>query len=75
MRKELTFEDRVVIVTGAGNGLGKDYALKFANLGAKVVVNDVSEQAATMVVDEIKFSDGEAIANFDDVAEGGPKIV
>jgi NAD(P)-dependent dehydrogenase (short-subunit alcohol dehydrogenase family) len=38
--EKIHFEDRVVIITGAGNGLGKDYALKFAALGANVLVND-----------------------------------
>ena len=38
---KVNFEDRVVIVTGAGNGLGKSYALDLANRGAKVVVNDL----------------------------------
>ena len=69
---ELRFDDRVVIVTGAGGGLGKAHALAFASRGAKVVVNDLgggvdgsggSVSAAQRVVDEIRAAGGEAIAN------------
>ncbi|MDT0575359.1 SDR family oxidoreductase [Croceicoccus sp. F390] len=72
-------EGRVVIVTGAGNGLGKAYALGLAAEGAKVVVNDLgvgthgeegeTRGAAQMVVDEIKANGGEAIPNTADVAD------
>jgi NAD(P)-dependent dehydrogenase (short-subunit alcohol dehydrogenase family) len=80
-------EGRVVIVTGAGNGLGKAYALKLAAEGAKVVVNDLgvgthgeegkSKGAAELVVDEIRAAGGEAVANTDDVGdwEAGGRIV
>ncbi len=48
------FDGKTVIVTGAGGGLGKAYALMYARLGANVVVNDFNASAAGSVVDEIK---------------------
>lgn len=69
----LRFDDKVVIVTGAGGGLGKTYALAFAARGAKVVVNDLggsmdgqgkSSKAADVVVDEIRAKNGTAVANY-----------
>ncbi|MBB3175709.1 SDR family oxidoreductase [Variovorax sp. Sphag1AA] len=68
----LDFKGRVAIVTGAGNGLGRQHALALAARGAKVLVNDLggardgsggSVSAAQAVVDEIKAAGGEAIAN------------
>lgn len=78
----LNYKGRVVIVTGAGGGLGRAYALHFAKFGAKVVVNDLGVQkrgqesikAADIVVNEIKKSGGEAVANYDSV-EDGDKVV
>lgn len=83
---DIRFDDRVAIITGAGAGLGRTYALSLAARGAKVVVNDLggardgsgsSSSAADLVVDEIKASGGEAVANYDSVAtkEGGENIV
>jgi NAD(P)-dependent dehydrogenase (short-subunit alcohol dehydrogenase family) len=83
---DLSFKGRVAIVTGAGGGLGKEYALDLAKRGAKVVVNDLgglldgsgaSQTAADMVVNEIKAGGGEAVANYDSVStmEGGKNIV
>src|SRR5689334_5003292 len=83
MGEQLRFDGKVVIVTGAGNGLGKSHALAFASRGAKVVVNDLggsahgegkSSSAADTVVAEIKAAGGEAVANYDSV-EDGEKIV
>lgn len=79
-------ENRVVIITGAGRGLGRAYALGLAREGAKVVVNDLgvgthgdatAETPAQQVVDEIRAFGGEAIANYDDVTdwEAGGRIV
>ncbi|MDB4993501.1 MAG: Oxidoreductase, short chain dehydrogenase/reductase family protein [Myxococcaceae bacterium] len=83
MANELRFDGKVVIITGAGNGLGRSHALLFGSRGAKVVVNDLggghtgggkSSAAADKVVEEIKAAGGEAVANYDSVEDGG-KIV
>ncbi len=79
----IRFDDRVVIVTGAGGGLGRSHAIAFAARGAKVVVNDLggsttgegaSSTPAQKVVDEIIAMGGEAVANYDSVLDGD-KIV
>lgn len=84
MSQTLRFDNKVAIVTGAGAGLGRAYALFLASRGAKVVVNDLggsfkgdgsaSHNAADVVVDEIKKNGGVAVANYDSV-EFGDKIV
>ncbi|MEG1038753.1 MAG: SDR family oxidoreductase [Pseudomonas sp.] len=58
---------RTAIITGAGGGLGRAYALAFAAEGAKVVVNDIRREAAEAVVDEICSHGGQAIANDGDI--------
>ena len=74
----LDFKDKVAIVTGSGNGIGKGYALELAKRGAKVVVNDLggtvdgsggSLSAADAVVQEIEAAGGEAMANGANVAK------
>ena len=83
---DVRFDGRVAIVTGAGAGLGRTYAVEFAKRGAKVVVNDLggardgsgaSHNAADTVVQEIKAAGGEAVANYDSVSTvaGGESIV
>lgn len=86
MSEPISFDSRVAIVTGAGGGLGKTYALELARRGARVVVNDLggavdgtgeSSSAADLVVGEITEAGGEAVANYDSVSseEGGKAIV
>ncbi|DAZ93298.1 TPA: hypothetical protein N0F65_012464 [Lagenidium giganteum] len=70
----LRFDDRVAIVTGAGAGLGRTYALLFASRGAKVVVNDVSKTAADDVVQEIKAKGGVAVPNYNSVTDGAQVV-
>ncbi|KAG8731840.1 hypothetical protein FRC11_002021, partial [Ceratobasidium sp. 423] len=60
---KVEFKGQTVIITGAGAGLGRAYALMFGKLGANVVVNDVSEAAAKKVADEVtKAGPGKAVA-------------
>jgi NAD(P)-dependent dehydrogenase (short-subunit alcohol dehydrogenase family) len=83
MSDAIRFQDQVVIVTGAGGGLGRAHALLFAKRGAKVVVNDLggsthgegaNASAADKVVAEIRAAGGDAVANHDSVTDGD-KIV
>jgi NAD(P)-dependent dehydrogenase (short-subunit alcohol dehydrogenase family) len=71
-------QDRVIVVTGAGGGLGRQYALTLAKDGASVIVNDLGgardgtgagSEMADHVVEEIKDAGGRAVANYDSVAE------
>uniref|UniRef100_A0A668A8Y8 Peroxisomal multifunctional enzyme type 2 n=1 Tax=Myripristis murdjan TaxID=586833 RepID=A0A668A8Y8_9TELE len=79
----LSFEGKVVLITGAGGGLGREYALAFGERGASVVVNDLggdikgggkSSAAADKVVEEIRAKGGKAVANYDSV-EDGEKLI
>jgi NAD(P)-dependent dehydrogenase (short-subunit alcohol dehydrogenase family) len=73
----ISFKDKVAIVTGAGGGLGREYALELGRRGAKVVVNDLggsrdgtgTSDMAAEVVEEIQKNGGEAMANGGSVTE------
>src|SRR3954464_9875143 len=89
--EQLRFDGKVVVITGAGRNLGREYALLFASRGARVVVNDLGvgisdsdgvaeapvDLPADAVVAEIRAAGGEAIANRDTIAtpEGGRAII
>jgi len=86
LSEPITFDGRVAVITGAGGGLGRTYAVELARRGAPVVVNDLggavdgsggSSLAADVVVTEITDAGGEAIANYDSVStpEGGAAII
>src|SRR6188472_554185 len=83
---EIRFDGRVAVVTGAGNGLGRQYAIDLAARGAAVVVNDLGGSAAgegesntpaDEVVALIRDAGGRAVANYDSVATraGGDSII
>ncbi|MCU0598503.1 MAG: SDR family NAD(P)-dependent oxidoreductase [Desulfobacterales bacterium] len=86
-KDEIRFDGKVAVVTGAGGGLGRTYALELAKRGAKMVVNDFGgsrdgsggggKGPADKVVDEIKAMGGSAVANYDSVStpEGGQSII
>jgi NAD(P)-dependent dehydrogenase (short-subunit alcohol dehydrogenase family) len=81
---QIRFDGQTAVITGAGGGLGRAYALELASRGARVVVNDFGgardgggrgdSSPADRVVEQIKKAGGEAVANYDNVAtvEGGP---
>ena len=82
---DFRYDDRVVVVTGAGGGIGRAHALAFAQQRAKVVVNDLGVDvegnqqvdpgnAADDVVEEIKRAGGEAVASYSSV-ESGHEII
>ena len=86
MSNSKLLEGKVIVVTGAGRGIGRATSLMLAESGAKVVVNDIGGSSdgsgndvtpAQEVVDEIKAAGGDAVANFDSVTEweGGQKII
>jgi len=83
---EIRFDGKVALITGAGGGLGKTYAIELASRGAKIVANDLGGKAdgtgagssmADQTVKEIVEAGGEAVANYDSVAtpEGGKAMV
>jgi NAD(P)-dependent dehydrogenase (short-subunit alcohol dehydrogenase family) len=82
----IDFQGQVAVVTGAGRGLGRLYAIEMARRGASVVVNDLGgtmhgegadPSVADLVVDEITAAGGSAVASYDSVdsPEGGEAIV
>lgn len=82
-QSQLRYDDRVAVITGAGAGLGREYALFLASRGAKVIVNDLggsfhgegaSQRAADVVVQEIRALGGTAVADYNSVVDGDKVI-
>ena len=71
----LSYNGRVAIITGAGNGIGRAYALALARRGASVVVNDINSDAADKVVAEITSAGDQAAANYESVVDGADAMV
>jgi len=71
----LDFRGRVAIVTGAGQGMGREHAKMLASRGARVVANDVNAERVNETVDEITAAGGTAVANSNDVVAGATAIV
>ncbi|WP_017379062.1 SDR family NAD(P)-dependent oxidoreductase [Paenisporosarcina sp. TG-14] len=65
----MQFDNQVAIITGSGRGIGRSLALEMARAGAKVIINDLDEEVANLVVEEIKKDGGEALAVIGSVAE------
>src|SRR5215470_5797247 len=65
----MRLKDKVAIITGGGQGIGREYALRFAREGAKVVIGDIREAQAQEVVQEIAKLGGEALALRTDVSK------
>src|SRR5690554_2063687 len=70
MKMELGLNDKVVLVTGGGQGVGRRLCIDFAAEGAKVVVNDLVEERCAAVAEEITAAGGRAIAVAADVIDG-----
>ena len=65
----MRLKDKVAIVTGSGRGIGEGIVLRFAEEGAKIIVNDVNEQDAKNVVDQVKAKGGQAVAVIGSVSD------